>query len=100
MPRYSSAAWRAYRPDVQRAAPVPAAGAGDCLILGLDPGSRRTGYGVLRLRGGEALHVAHGVIDVQGPVRANAGLALRLRRIYEAVNELVAAHRPAEIAIE
>lgn len=104
MPRYSSAAWRAYRPDVQRSAPAPsAAGAGDCLILGLDPGSRRTGYGLLRLRGGLPVHVAHGVIDVLGARRASpsaVGLALRLQRIYEAVNGLVAAHQPAEIAIE
>ena len=104
MPRYSSAAWRAYRPDAQRAALAPAkTGAGDCLILGLDPGSRRTGYGLVRVRAGQPVHVAHGVIDVQPVVRAGArpiGLALRLKRIYEAVNELVITHQPAEIAIE
>jgi crossover junction endodeoxyribonuclease RuvC len=103
MPRYSSAAWRAYRPDSQRAAPSASApAAGDCLILGLDPGSRRTGYGLVQLRAGQPLHVAHGCIDVSGARTADraGGLAARLRQIYEAVSELVVTHRPAEIAIE
>jgi crossover junction endodeoxyribonuclease RuvC len=105
MPRYASAAWRAYRPEAGPNTAKPsirtalssrsAAGALDCRILGLDPGSRRTGFGVIDWRSGDALHVAHGCIDVQG-----AGLALRLKRIYEAVIELVALHRPTEIAIE
>lgn len=100
MPRYSSAAWRAYRPDRQRAAPSATAPAsGDCLILGLDPGSRRTGYGLVQVRAGQPVHVAHGCIDVLGGVRA-VGLAQRLKFIYEAVHQLVLAHRPAEIAIE
>lgn len=100
MPRYSSAAWRAYRPDGQRAvssAPSPAAG--DCLILGLDPGSRRTGYGLVQVRAGQPVHVAHGCIDVLGGTRG-AGLAQRLKFIFEAVHQLVLTHRPAEIAIE
>jgi len=104
MPRYSSAAWRAYRPDSQRAVPsAPAPSAGDCLILGLDPGSRRTGYGLVQLRAGQPVHVTHGCIDTSSAARTadrGAGLAARLLRIHEAVSELVAAHRPAEIAIE
>jgi crossover junction endodeoxyribonuclease RuvC len=96
MPRYSSAAWRAYRPDTQtaeRVAAVPPSG--DCLILGLDPGSRRTGYGLLQVRGGVLVHVAHGCIDVRGE-----DLAARLRYIYAEVDALVATHLPTEVAIE
>lgn len=103
MPRYSSAAWRAYRPDQRSAEPAPRLSpTGDCLILGLDPGSRRTGYGVIRIRGGQTLHVAHGCIDAQGPARGKAGpgLALRLQRIFAAVRAVVDEHQPDEIAIE
>ena len=69
--------WRAYRPD---AAPAGlAGGASGCRILGLDPGSRRTGYGILAWEAGEYVHVAHGCIDVVG-----LGFAARMRRIFEA----------------
>jgi crossover junction endodeoxyribonuclease RuvC len=101
MARYSSAGWRAYKPDApgRRAGTLqsePAiAGSGDCRILGLDPGSRRTGFGVIELRAGQPVHVANGCIDVAG-----AGLALRLRRIYEGISALIDEHQPDEIAIE
>lgn len=39
--------------------------------------------------------MTHGCIEV-----ANQAFALRLRRIFEAVSELIAAHRPDEVAIE
>ena len=55
MPRYSSGSWRNYRPDkgaggaakVPLASPVPAHAQASCRILGLDPGSLRTGYGLI-----------------------------------------------------
>ncbi len=74
---------------------VRATGAQGCRILGLDPGSRRTGYGVLTWEFGEYVHVAHGCIDVSG-----LGFATRLRRIFEAVQVLIATHAPDEVAIE
>lgn len=64
-------------------------------VLGLDPGSQRTGFGFVDWDGPDCVHVAHGCIDVGG-----APFVWRLRRIFEAVSELVAAHRPDEIAIE
>lgn len=107
MPRYSSAAWRAYRPEQRAASPAPQRPAsGDCLILGLDPGSRRTGYGLIRVQGGVPVHVAHGCIDAQQSVRGATrvaqppGLALRLQRIFTAVRAVVDEHQPQEIAIE
>lgn len=64
-------------------------------ILGLDPGSRRTGFGVIECRGGDCTHVAHGCIAV-------AGLTLveRMRLIFEALQKLITEHGPAEIAVE
>jgi crossover junction endodeoxyribonuclease RuvC len=96
MPRYRPNSWRAFRPEaVQgvalRVARLPA----DCTILGLDPGSHRTGFGVIACRGPDYLHIAHGCIEVSG-----SELARRLRHIYEGVSALVIAHQPAEIAIE
>jgi crossover junction endodeoxyribonuclease RuvC len=64
-------------------------------ILGLDPGSVRTGFGVIDCDGTVQRHVASGCI------RPPAGsMALRLRYIYDAIAELVAVHAPAEVAIE
>lgn len=88
-----TSSWRAYRPEA--AQPADAGGASGCRILGLDPGSRRTGYGVLAWRAGEYVHVTHGCIDVSG-----LEFAARLRRIFEAVQSLIAEHVPDEVAVE
>lgn len=88
-----TSSWRAFRPEAAPAAwPVGASG---CRILGLDPGSRRTGYGIVTCQAGEYVHVAHGCIDVSG-----LELAARLRRIHEAVQALIATHAPDEVAVE
>jgi crossover junction endodeoxyribonuclease RuvC len=66
-----------------------------CRILGLDPGSLRTGYGVIDCSPAGERHVASGCIAVGG-----VELVVRLRRIFEAVAALVEEHRPDEIAVE
>jgi crossover junction endodeoxyribonuclease RuvC len=64
-------------------------------ILGIDPGSLITGYGLIEAFGQEARHVASGCI------RTPAGeLPQRLRAIYAAVSELMTSYAPAEVAIE
>jgi crossover junction endodeoxyribonuclease RuvC len=86
-------AWRAFDATVAPIA-LPAARS-SCRILGLDPGSQRTGFGLIDFAGGDYVHRAHGCID------ARAGeLSQRLRLIFEAVERLVAEHRPDEVAIE
>jgi crossover junction endodeoxyribonuclease RuvC len=60
-----------------------------------DPGSRRTGFGVIECRGADYKHVAHGCIAVAG-----LELADRLRRIFEVLTELISEHGPGEIAVE
>jgi crossover junction endodeoxyribonuclease RuvC len=90
--------WRAFRPEAistTRVAPVPAARTGRVRVLGLDPGSLRTGYGVIEVDGPELTCIAQGTIDVQGDE-----FALRLRRIHEFLAQLLVEHRPDEIAIE
>lgn len=93
MSRYRTRSWRAFDPAA--AAPTAPAGATAVRILGLDPGSRRTGFGILECRGAELLLIAHGCLDV-----SSAGSAARLRLIFEGLAALVSEHCPAEIAIE
>jgi crossover junction endodeoxyribonuclease RuvC len=79
-------------------------------ILGLDPGSRRMGYGLIACRDGETAHIAHGCIVAgrdgarrsERTARASAapGMAERLRSIFEAVEGLIATYAPDEVAVE
>ena len=65
-------------------------------ILGLDPGLRRTGWGVVACEGARLSHVAHGVITPD----AAAPFAERLLTLFEAVSEVIALHAPHEAAVE
>ena len=101
MARYSGSSWRSFRPEGAGAgagtsapAPRPVVAA-QCRILGLDPGSLRTGYGVIDCGAAGERHIAHGCINAGG-----GDFLLRLRRIFDAVTALIAEHRPDEIAIE
>jgi crossover junction endodeoxyribonuclease RuvC len=64
-------------------------------ILGLDPGSLRTGFGIIDCERGTLRIVTQGCIATSG-----GPLADRLRVIHARVAELIVAHRPAEIAVE
>jgi len=64
-------------------------------ILGLDPGSRITGYGVVDVGGTGVRYVASGCIRV-----GNGAMARRLLEIHRHVTELVDMYTPGEIAIE
>jgi crossover junction endodeoxyribonuclease RuvC len=64
-------------------------------VLGLDPGSRRTGFAVIECRWSELTVLAHGCLDVAAETPA-----VRLRRIHEGLQALVSLHQPAEVAIE
>jgi crossover junction endodeoxyribonuclease RuvC len=64
-------------------------------ILGLDPGSLRTGYAVVQVDGPRIAYV------VSGAIRAGSGsLAERLQEIFAGVDELTHEFRPDEVAIE
>lgn len=65
-------------------------------VLGLDPGTRNFGWGVVRRVGTRLTHVAHGVIAVtrEGP------LGERLVAIERALVLVVEEHQPAEASIE
>lgn len=65
-------------------------------ILGLDPGLRRTGWGVVILDGARLSHVAHGVIVPP----ESAPFAERLLHLFEAICQIIALHGPHEAAVE
>jgi len=102
MARYAGKSWRTFRPGstaprtVARAINTPVRlVARDCRVLGLDPGSLRTGFGVIDCQAGMERHVTSGCIDVAGQ-----DMVVRLTRIYSSVAALVVEHRPDVIAIE
>ena len=66
------------------------------LILGVDPGSRKTGYGIIDFLGGKASYVASGVIRMD----AAYTLPERLKCIFEGLREVIEHYQPQEFAIE
>ena len=64
-------------------------------ILGIDPGSRLTGFGVLDFEDDRAAYVASGTIK-----SADGEFPTRLKRIYGAVSDIVAEYRPDVVSIE
>ena len=66
------------------------------VILGLDPGLRRTGWGVVAVEGSRLSWIAHGVIAPSEKLPFSE----RLLALFQGVCEVVAAHAPAEAAIE
>jgi crossover junction endodeoxyribonuclease RuvC len=65
------------------------------LILGIDPGSRRTGFGVIHHSGSKSEYVSSGVIRIP-----DTALPERLKVIFESINQIIQKHCPQEMAIE
>ena len=107
MPKWRASSWRAFDPDAAANLPRAPEHVRDARetgaavrILGLDPGSRRTGYGLVDCCAGETAHVAHGCIVPGLHERPARDAVTRLRAIFEAVETLIASYRPDEIAVE
>jgi crossover junction endodeoxyribonuclease RuvC len=66
------------------------------IVLGIDPGTRHLGWGVVRRDGTRASHVAHGVIDTD----VTESIALRLCQIERELCEVIAAYRPTTSVVE
>lgn len=65
-------------------------------ILGLDPGSRSTGYGVIEKQGEKLVFISCGVIKVAN----KANFPERLKEIHDGVCEVIKLHRPSIAAVE
>ena len=66
------------------------------LVLGIDPGTAVTGFGVVAVTGRTTTLVECGVIRTE----ARDPLPQRLAEVHEGVRELIARHRPDTLAIE
>ena len=64
-------------------------------ILGIDPGSRVTGFGVIEIIGRQTNYIDSGCIRTQGD-----DLAARLKDIFDGLIEILATHQPDQMAIE
>ena len=69
---------------------------GGVRLIGLDPGLRHTGWGVIDVSGNSLRHVADGVIHSDGA----DSLAERLCQLYQALVTVLETHRPDEAAVE
>ncbi len=65
-------------------------------FLGLDPGLRHTGWGVIDAAGNRLRHVADGAIHSS----ASRPLAERLAELHEGLSRVIAEYRPEEAAVE
>lgn len=64
-------------------------------VLGIDPGSRVTGYGIIETDGRRLCHITHDCIRL-----GDADYPDRLRQIFITLTELIEQQRPGEIAVE
>jgi crossover junction endodeoxyribonuclease RuvC len=65
-------------------------------VLGIDPGSRITGFGVVQvLRNGTLSYVASGCVRIP-----KDSLAARLKTIYDGVSEIIRTYQPTVLAVE
>jgi len=64
-------------------------------ILGIDPGSRTTGYGVIEMVGNEFRHIESGALRIRGET-----LPQRLHAIFDSVSEVLDRCQPTAFAIE
>lgn len=65
-------------------------------ILGIDPGSKATGYGFIEQQGNRLIHLDNGAITTD----SKTDLALRLQRIYQGICKLIEQYQPEAVAVE
>ena len=66
------------------------------IILGVDPGSYKTGYGIIETNGRDHQLIAQGVVKIT----RRFSLPERLRQVHEGVVNLIAQHSPDILAVE
>ena len=65
-------------------------------VLGIDPGSRITGYGIIDKEGNRLVHVDNGAIFTD----SHRDFPMRLQRIYRGLTEVIEQYRPDAVAVE
>lgn len=66
------------------------------LVLGLDPGTATTGYGLVKEHQAKKIHLEHGVIKTP----AKQEMALRLKEINNSLNIIISKYQPDVVAVE
>jgi len=66
------------------------------VILAIDPGSRRSGFGVIQALGQQTQYITSGCIDLTDAEH----MAARLDILFSAIQNIIAEHQPQEFAIE
>lgn len=66
------------------------------IVLGIDPGSRITGYGIVEKVGNRLVHIDNGAIFTDKA----ADFPGRLKKIFDGILEIIAQYRPDQVAIE
>ncbi len=73
-------------------------------ILGIDPGSQRTGVGIIDVdAAGRPSHVFHAPLNLlanDGDGDGREDFPLRLKRLLQGLTDIIETHRPDEVAIE
>lgn len=65
------------------------------IIIGIDPGSRRTGFGVIQVEGNRHIYLTSGCLDVSSYPSCE-----RLRYIFTGIQEIIESYQPQEAAVE
>ena len=68
----------------------------ELVILGIDPGNVRAGYGVIRKEGGSFIHVASGILEIGGAGEIGAQLCA----LEKALKKIIRAHHPTTAGLE
>ncbi len=67
------------------------------IILGLDPGSRMTGFGVVKRHGNQCVHIENGTLYIEAE---EANYPKRLAHLFATVEQLIQKHNVDEVAVE
>lgn len=65
-------------------------------ILGIDPGTSITGYGIIDVEGNRLRHIDNGIVTT----RSGLPLAERLKIIYDGLQQVITTYNPVEMSIE
>jgi crossover junction endodeoxyribonuclease RuvC len=80
-------------------APMPKSSASQLvreIVLGIDPGSIVTGWGLVEVEGNQLRHLSHGTIATSTAL----GLALRLSQIYRELHKIIEHYQPTAVSVE
>ena len=66
------------------------------IVLGIDPGSRITGYGIVQKTGNRLLHIDNGAIFTDSATN----FPDRLKKIFDGLTEIIAQYHPVQVAVE